>query len=182
MTEFNLNASETGARLRMGAGRGTLSIGDHNVTLMIDGKPADLQKLARSISAQVSHTGPVAELAATDLKIADGVYFRDTGNRNTITARSGGTDVAIIGTLAELREAVRHLAAAVGMIATRPQVGDQVSGHTTRVTGDLPITGTFSVHGWPYSLAGLVDSNGGEAVVRVDTIELHSRTAKGSGA
>lgn len=180
--EFNLNASETGARLRSGVGHGVLSIGDHDTTIMIDGKPAELQKLARSISAQVFSTAPQAELKAAELKITDGVYFRDTGRSGIITARSSGTDVAIVGTLAELREAVRNLAAAVGMVATRPQVGDQISATTSSLTGGEQVSGAFAVHGWPYSLAGLVDSNGGEAVIRVETIELHGRTAKEPGA
>lgn len=51
--EFNVNASEAGARLRTGVGTHTLSIGDHDVTLMINGSRVELMTLALAIADQV---------------------------------------------------------------------------------------------------------------------------------
>lgn len=50
--EFNVNASEAGARLRTGVGTHTLSIGDHDVTLMISGSRVELMTLAIAIAAE----------------------------------------------------------------------------------------------------------------------------------
>ena len=47
-----MNASEAGARLRTGVGTHTLSIGDHDVTLMIKGSRVELMRLTLAIADQ----------------------------------------------------------------------------------------------------------------------------------
>lgn len=54
--EFNVNAADAGARLRTGVGQHTLSIGDQNVTLMINGSRAQLQRLAFDILTEAGVT------------------------------------------------------------------------------------------------------------------------------
>lgn len=56
--EFNLEAANTGARLRRGVNRHTLSVGDHDATAMINGTDAELQRLAFDI---LTATGVIVE-------------------------------------------------------------------------------------------------------------------------
>jgi len=50
--EFNVNAADAGARLRTGVGQHTLSVGDHDVTLMINGSRVELQRFALAVVAE----------------------------------------------------------------------------------------------------------------------------------
>lgn len=50
--EFNVNATDVGAALRTGIGEHTLSIGDRDVTLMVNGSRVGLQRFALDVAAQ----------------------------------------------------------------------------------------------------------------------------------
>jgi hypothetical protein len=116
---------------------------------------------------------------AADLKIADGVYARDTGVKTEVSFRAGGDGVTITGTLDEVREAMRHLAATVGLIATKPQTGDKIRARTPRVTGRELVEGDFVGGGWPRSFAGIngpvTTSRGREITISLESAELLGR-------
>lgn len=50
--EFNVNATDAGALLRTGVGEHTLAVGDHNVTLMINGGRVALQRFALAVAIE----------------------------------------------------------------------------------------------------------------------------------
>lgn len=54
--EFNIEAARAGARLRRGVREHTLSVGDHDVTAMINGSDAQLQRLAFDILTETGVT------------------------------------------------------------------------------------------------------------------------------
>lgn len=131
--EFNINANAAGARLRTGVGQHTLSIGDRDVTLMINGTRDALTHFAASVCAEVGFAvtqevslddliGRVADKAAETDQVIHDVEVRMTrltpNGRAEWVARLSppihGTPFKHHGGFT-MREAVVSLAKAVGL-------------------------------------------------------------------
>jgi hypothetical protein len=124
------------------------------------------------------------ELTAADLKVGHTVYVKLRRDPQiALSARSGSDTVEITGTLSEVRDAVRNLAAALGMIATIPQLGDQITARTPQVCGRNVVEGFYAggSHAPARSLAVLVDDDNRQQPLGLETVELIARTPRKEG-
>lgn len=124
------------------------------------------------------------ELRAADLKVAHTVHLKEKSITRdpqvTLSARSGSDAVEINGTLTEVREAVRNLAAALGMIATVPQPGDRITARTPEVCGRTIVKGFYAGGSTApaRSLAFLVGDNNQQQPLGLETAELVARAPR----